>query len=70
MDTHTEEIPGSQLKEVSFDKNISVLENMLHVLGIVDHNARGERGHGNLESTESDFVLTFGEPIEEFVPWL
>lgn len=66
----TEEIPGSELNEVSFNKSISVLKNMLHILGIIGHNARGKRGHGNLKGAQTDFALTFGEPIEELVPWL
>lgn len=70
MNRHTKEIPGSELKEVSFDENISVFENMLYILGIIDHNGRGQGGHRNFEGAEADFVLTFGEPIEELVPWL
>ena len=43
---------------------------MLHIVGIVDHNGRGQGRHRNFEGTEADLVLTFGEPIEELVPGL
>ena len=41
----TEQVPGSELEEISFDKDVVVFQYMLEVLRIVDDDGRWERWH-------------------------
>ena len=66
----TEKVPRSFLEEIAFDEDLMVLQDVLDVSWVTNHDGRWERWYCDLEGVVSDLILACGKPLEELVPGL
>ena len=65
--SHTEQVPGAKAEKIAFDEYVVILENMLDIPRIVDHNGWWQGRHRYLVCCEPGLPLAFREPFEELM---